>query len=395
MGLDDRDYSREKNPAQGGFNAQVNRSRGGASRSGFFGALGGGRRTWSACVILIVVCCAVFVVDQLLPKTLVQSGAWEPMPGREQDFADLRANSVPVTLVSTEPLPNGVSTVFLLPGQNTPPGMVDPLAKAEFLRVSPLRAYLQFTTAQAVWAFSPTGVVQGFEFWRFIGYGFLHVSLIHLALNMLGLWFFGPIVENRFGRTRFIALFIVSTIAGACLFLVLNGLGIAWMSWQGSASSVPGLLSNDPYTPLIGASGGVYGIILAAAWLRPNEEILLLFVVPMRLKLLAVFLIGVSVYTLLQQGNNAGGEAAHLGGALAGWWAAQHPQVLDGFFDFFGRHAKPTAGAAVRTASSVEGEVDRILDKIRDKGLGSLTERERDTLRNATDDHRKRDGRRN
>jgi hypothetical protein len=174
---------------------------------------------------------------------------------------------------------------------------------------------------------------------------------------------------------------------------------------------VPGLLFNNPYLPLIGASAGVYGVILAAAWLRPDEDILLLFVFPVPLRYFALAIIGIAILTLIQNGNNAGGEAAHLGGAIAGWWIAQRPHLLDDFFPFFHRFdgrraARPARGAASssRGAASArsnapsgapsDAEIDRILDKVREQGLASLTERERTALRNATDDHRKRDGRR-
>jgi hypothetical protein len=178
---------------------------------------------------------------------------------------------------------------------------------------------------------------------------------------------------------------------GAFLFLLLNALGLAWYSWKGEQFLLPGLLFNDPYLPLIGASGGVYGIILAAAWLRPDDDILVFYVLPVRFKHFALVLIGVSVLTLLQNGANAGGEAAHLGGAIAGWWVAQRPHLLDDFFDFLGRatpkgRAKLAGGASAAARRAPDtAEVDRILDKVRENGLQSLTERERETLRAATD----------
>jgi membrane associated rhomboid family serine protease len=189
---------------------------------------------------------------------------------------------------------------------------------------------------------------------------------------------FGPIVESRFGRRRFLGIFSVSVVAGALLFLVLNALGIAFSS--DANIQIPGLLSSDPYTPLIGASAGVYGIILAAAWLEPDEEVLLLFLIPVRIRVLALVLLGLAVWALLSSGRNAGGEAAHLGGALAGWWVARRPHLLDDFFDLFGRRISPRN---TRPLPIDEREVDRILAKVRAQGLGSLNERERTVLRSA------------
>jgi membrane associated rhomboid family serine protease len=277
-----------------------------------------------------------------------------------------------------------VGIVLVYPGR-MPPELVfqvDPIAQAQYLLVSPLRAWLQFTTAQAIFSLEPDGSMQGLQFWRFVGYGFLHVGLAHLFFNMMGLWIFGGIVEERFGRRRFLAIFGFSVVTGALLFLILNALGIAFAPEGGI--SVPGLLSSDPYTPLVGASAGVYGIILAAAWLAPDEEIMLFFILPIKLRILALFLIGLSVWTLLSSGQNAGGEAAHLGGAIAGWWIASRPHLLDDFFDLLGRRLKPARVVDTR-------EIDRILDKVREQGLGALTERERSTLRNAGDTQRKAD----
>jgi membrane associated rhomboid family serine protease len=403
MGISDRDYTRDPNAT-----SRNSADRSAGLRGRVFGARPLDRREsrlpWPVHVIVIMVCCAVFAIDSMLAPQPVQFGEWRAVPGREQAFADLSASRATYSVYPlyrdpkgkpvVDPSGRGLMGIWVGQLPEMTAKQYEPVATAPFAYVTPIKKWLQFTTAQAVWSFTPTGRVEGFEFWRFLGYGFLHVSLMHLLLNMVGLWVFGPIVEERFGGARFLALFLTATIAGALLFLVLNAAGIAWMKSQGSTVAVPGLLFNDPWIPLIGASGGVCGIVLAAAWLRPNEPMAILGIIPIKLKFLALGLVGISVYTLLAQGNNSGGEAAHLGGAIAGWWVAQRPHLLDGFFDLFGRAGTKVGGktrAAPRTAPS-EAEIDRILDKVREKGLGSLSERERTTLRNATDE-RKRDGR--
>jgi membrane associated rhomboid family serine protease len=338
--------------------------------------------------MLIVACCAVFLVDMLLPKVPVQASRWMVERTREQAFSDLQRAQVPLELRYFTPDQSGVGKMAAYPRGAS---IADPIAVADYMLVSPVRKWLQFTTAQAVASFDASGAFVGGEVWRFVGYGFLHVNLVHLAFNMLGLFMLGGLVEDHFGRSRYLAVFLLSVVMGAFLFLVLNALGLAWFAWKGEQFLLPGLLFNDPYLPLIGASGGVYGIILAAAWLRPNDDILVFYVLPVRFKHFALVLIGVSVVTLLQSGANAGGEAAHLGGAIAGWWVAQRPHLLDDFFDFLGRatpkgrakHAGGASNAARRGPDTAE--VDRILDKVREKGLQSLTERERETLRAATD----------
>ena len=337
---------------------------------------------FSANTLLIVACCVIFFLDGCLAKVPVQVSKWRVAAGQSQAWDDLHRAHGAMTQIAFPPGAHGVGKIFVWAG-DLPPKIVleiDPIAEADYQLVSPLRAWLQFTTAQAIMSFAPDGTVQGLQFWRFIGYGFLHFDLTHLAFNMVGLFVFGPIVEERFGRRRYLAVFSVSVVAGALLFLVLNALGIAVAG--DSDIQIPGLLSSDPFTPLIGASGGVYGIILAAAWLAPEEEILLLYLIPMRIRVLALLLLALAVWALLSSSRNAGGEAAHLGGAIAGWWVARRPHVIDDFFDLFGRRISP------RTARPlpIDGrEVDSILDKADTLGLSALTERERAMLRAATE----------
>jgi membrane associated rhomboid family serine protease len=340
----------------------------------------GGITRYSANTLLIIVCCAVFIIDGMMAKVPVQISKWRVTAGQSQAWEDLHRAHGPFTTISLPPNVQGVGKTYVWAG-NLPAEVaitIDPIAEADSVLVSPLRGWLQFTTAQAILSFAPDGTTQGLQFWRFIGYGFLHFDLTHILFNMIGLWVFGPIVESRFGRRRFLGIFSVSVVAGALLFLVLNALGIAFSS--DANIQIPGLLSSDPYTPLIGASAGVYGIILAAAWLEPDEEVLLLFLIPVRIRVLALVLLGLAVWALLSSGRNAGGEAAHLGGALAGWWVARRPHLLDDFFDLFGRRISPRN---TRPLPIDEREVDRILAKVRAQGLGSLNERERTVLRSA------------
>ena len=370
MGLADRDYARAPAPS--------------------FRPIGvRGRSPLSATVWLVVVCVGVFFLDNSLPRVAVQFSELVPLAGRAQMLADLQKSKAESTVIQGPVDARGVGSLLLYPGKVDPRVVlarrVEPIAVGQYRLAGPISALLEFTTAQAVGWIDVRGEMTGLQFLRFLGYGFLHVNLTHLLLNMLGLWMFGPIIEQAFGRRRFFAIFSVGVIAGALLFLLLNAAGIAFAR---SGTSVPGLLSNDPWTPLIGASAGVYAIIISAARLRPNEEVVLLGIVPMRLRTLAFGMIAIAIWTLLTAGSNAGGEAAHLGGAIAGWWIVQRPHLVDDFFDLFGRRVsprstRPLGPAAARSAPSV-AEVDRILDKVRASGVHSLTARERATLEAAS-----------
>lgn len=170
----------------------------------------------------------------------------------------------------------------------------------------------------AIWGFFSidTAIYMG-QVWRFITFQFLHANLSHIFFNMLSLYFFGPMVESYLGSRRFLAFYLLSGVAGALMYIGLY-----------SAH----LLISDPGTPLIGASAGIFGVLFAAVQIAPNARVMLMFPpIPMKLRTLAWVMIGIAVYTIFSQGMNAGGEAAHLGGAAVGAALIRRPEVLNVF----------------------------------------------------------------
>jgi membrane associated rhomboid family serine protease len=229
------------------------------------------------------------------------------------------------------------------------------------------------------------------EVWRFIGFQFLHASFAHILFNMVGLFFFGPLVEQRLGSKRYLAFYLLCGIFGAVMFLLLNLGGYTAQTLSGSEVAVPGLIFDSPYTPLIGASAGVFGVLMAGAYIAPNTTVLLFFLLPMRLATLAYALVAIALLTVIFGGHNAGGEAGHLGGAIAGFYFIRHPHHLHGFFDIVG-WADPTSHhyrhkgqpAAARRPVGDRAQIDRILEKISTSGLHSLSETEKRILREAS-----------
>jgi membrane associated rhomboid family serine protease len=111
-----------------------------------------------------------------------------------------------------------------------------------------------------------------------------------------------------------VAFYLLCGCAGGLGYIVLSTIG---------------LLISNPFVPLIGASAGIFGVLVAAAMIAPDATVLLIFPpIPIKLKTLAWIFIGIAVYTVFSQGHNAGGEAAHLGGAVAGYLLIQFPQIL-------------------------------------------------------------------
>ena len=168
-----------------------------------------------------------------------------------------------------------------------------------------------FTQAFALW---PLG--SGFLPWQVLSYSFLHGSFGHLFFNMLGIWMFGAELERVWGSKRFTHFYFASVLAAAVTQLLVNAL----------------LGSNNP---TVGASGGLFGLLLAFGMMFPNRTVMLLIPpIPMKAKVL-VFAYG-AIELVLGVMDPQGGVAhfAHLGGMLGGllmlrYWRGQPP---------FGRH---------------------------------------------------------
>lgn len=231
------------------------------------------------------------------------------------------------------------------------------------------------------------------EVWRLITFQFLHspTSLMHIGFNMLGLWIFGPIVEQYLGGKKYLAYYLTCGLFGGLLFIVLNFLGLI------IKAPIPGLLDINPDTPLVGASAGVFGVIVACAKISPNSEIVLLFPpIPLKMKTFAYGYVAIALISLLMGAQNAGGQAAHLGGAIAGFILIRKSHLLTDFFDVFGDSRDPKPGknkkkpkkSAYRNYSNAEGphpdEIDAILDKVHKKGFASLSEKDKKKLQQAS-----------
>ena len=162
--------------------------------------------------------------------------------------------------------------------------------------------------------FSATMGLYRLELWRLITFQFLHANIIHLAMNMVGLYIFGPMVERHLGSARFLRFYLICGVGGAVMYLVLLTkhilIGAAWL-------------------PLVGASAGLFGILIAASQMAPNAMVMMLFPpIPMRLRTLARALLLFAVWTIFTQGANAGGEAAHIGGAIVGFLLMQGERLM-------------------------------------------------------------------
>ena len=159
--------------------------------------------------------------------------------------------------------------------------------------------------------------------WQVFTYSFMHGSFAHLLFNMLALLIFGAQLEHTWGERRFLTYYVVCVVGAALCQLAVG----AWVISQG-----------NPAYPTIGASGGVFGLLLAYGMLFPNQRVMLLIPpIPMKARTL-VIVYGVIELLLGFSGLQPGvAHFAHLGGMLFGWlliryWRGQPP---------FGRRPPP------------------------------------------------------
>ncbi len=194
----------------------------------------------------------------------------------------------------------------------------------QLLLVANIAAYLLQSVAEttvmanfALWPFHvPTGTFEQdvrFAPWQLVTYGFLHGSLMHLAFNMLALFMFGSDIERLFGPRRFAVFYFVCVITAALTQLAIATLG------------------NAPPYPTVGASGGVFGLLLAFGLYFPRRMVMLVFPpIPMPAWLF-VTLYGALELFLGVTGTSQGvAHFAHLGGMLGGYatiryWRARPP----------------------------------------------------------------------
>ena len=162
----------------------------------------------------------------------------------------------------------------------------------------------------ALWpvgSMTPVGGSLGFQPWQIVTYSFLHGGIGHLFFNMFALYMFGSELERLFGPSRYLNLYLLSVIAAA----------IAQLAFAAVAGG-------DPY-PTVGASGGVFGLLLAYGMYFPQRTLMLLFP-PIPLPAwLFVILYGLLELYLGVTGTAAGvAHVAHLGGMLGAWLLIRH-----------------------------------------------------------------------
>ncbi len=226
--------------------------------------------------------------------------------------------------------------------------------------------------------------------WTPITYMFVQEKFWHLLGNMLWLYFLGIILNQYLLQKDFLALYIVGGLAGAVMYILAFNI-------------FPVFATDKIFSILLGASASVTAIVVALATLKPKEEVYFFGIIRVKLVYIAILMIVYDFFLL--KSDNSGGHFAHLGGALYGFiFASQFKKgknITAGFADFIARLLKmeprpkrKTKAKVVKnnlktnndykynkTVHDINSEIDRILEKISQKGYKSLSKKEKDFLK--------------
>lgn len=235
--------------------------------------------------------------------------------------------------------------------------------------------------------------------WTIFTYMFMHEGVFHILFNMLFLYWFGMLIHQYLGSRKLANLYVLGGLFGAAFYVLVYNLA-------------PYFSASVDTSMMLGASAGVFAVVVGAATLTPNTTFFLLLLGPVRIVYIAAFYVILSFANSI--GENAGGEIAHLGGALLGFLyitqlrkgrdlgipvqkvgiffenlfsknrsriKVSHRKAKSDPIGGFGTFAsKPAAKASPKIQETTQEEIDRILDKIAEKGYDALSKEEKRKL---------------
>lgn len=235
--------------------------------------------------------------------------------------------------------------------------------------------------------------------WTIFTYMFLHEGVFHILFNMLFLYWFGLLIHQYLGSRKLVNLYILGGLFGGVFYVLIYNLA-------------PYFSASVDTSMMLGASAGVFAIVVGAATLTPNTTFFLIILGPVKIVYIAAFYVILSFANSI--GSNAGGEIAHLGGALLGYLYIVQlrkgtdlgvpVQKVGIFFENllnrnrskvkvsyrkakttstggFGSFSTKSSSAPVsKTQETSQEEIDQILDKIAAKGYDALSKEEKRKL---------------
>lgn len=253
---------------------------------------------------------------------------------------------------------------------------------AVFILQGVLRVWFNSSIIERYFSLSPEALRAGYV-WTIITYGFLHGSFLHILVNMLAIFFVGRILEPVIGSKNLLKVYFVSILLG----------GVAWLTCSPNHGDI-----------LVGASAGGFGLMTFFCLLYPETlmTVLVFFIIPITMKpkwiLWGMILIEGFLFVVYElPGKSFIASSGHLGGILAG--AIMYQLIIKHRLFSFGKIkvetpkwvkkisnpkiSNPKFTVNISDRETLRKEVDRILDKINQKGFSSLSEDERKTLDSA------------
>lgn len=244
-----------------------------------------------------------------------------------------------------------------------------------------VRQYSQLVQFFALW---PDLIVERFWVWQIFTYMFLHGGFMHILFNMLALWMFGSELEEEWGLARFLKFYLICG-TGAGLFILF----------------IP-LFLNQATAPTLGASGAIFGILLAYAMYWPDRYLLFMFLFPIKVKYFVLGIGFISLYLTFSQGGATEiSHVGHMGGLITGYLAlvmgfGRSKRKVDYSFKstwnlvhrfkmFRQRRRWLQQQKEQFEMLNMEQKVDSLLDKISRQGLKSLSSNEKKFLKKASE----------
>ncbi len=230
---------------------------------------------------------------------------------------------------------------------------------------------------ESIFGLSYIGFIYELKLWQLFTYMFLHGSFIHIFFNLFALWMFGGELEQRWGRKIFIQYYLFSGI-GAGIFIMLMNFYI--FNHYGSSY------------PTIGASGAIYGILLAYGMTWPNREVLLYFIIPIKMKYLVIAFGIIEFISTISSAMGAGGAISHIGhvgGLISGFLFIIYKNrkekksagLSDGTIDNFLRQERlKRKQEEIDKRIKAKNIIDSLLEKIAREGMTSLSYKEKNDL---------------
>ena len=218
--------------------------------------------------------------------------------------------------------------------------------------------------------------------WSLLTYTFLHEGFLHILFNMLWFYWIGQLLQQYLGNPKTYQAYFMGAISGGLVYMV-------------SYHVFPYLIPSVEISTARGASAGVLSVVFATATLLPEYELSLFLIGSVRLKYIALFTLLLDLISIPY--DNPGGHIAHIGGAAFGYFYIKQiyaNNFLSGFFDWIENLFKPKEKSNLKihhrsgymkvnsNEKPTQAEVDRILEKINQKGLSYLSDKEKDILKN-------------